>query len=751
MTTHLRLTHLVDMGFDHFSSGSHPTSSQTELLDQNFGKKVDIGLHKTTKEKAAKENVTSEIKKSLAQQKITVCPISHELISGGTAKKEHLPKPSCWLQGQESKQSEAGITSSLTLQSLMNTCSLSILGQSITAIPPTSQGETFGKRGIPGLENQSALNSQEMILSCDRHIFLDHNNTYSKQSSSNISETLNVDISEGNLKFFSKKVDKFDHSDVIKSSSNSIQMADNSPNGNKCGNYILSNNIKPSDKESTRPALTDFYFLLGTVSIQGNSMTYERTEFRCLHCKFSTAWRPSLVKHMKGVHKEILDIHSVLEMRNVKSADKVHEGSNLINQKSNYRVLKMSEYIISQKRTKNRPHRPRKLNYQDLPGRYPCLICHKVFTRLRYLRRHHIVHRGERSHQCDLCGKCFKTRAALGSHRCSNLVDKQKTYFHCPQCSFTSNSRTAVHKHRQLHPCGAMLCHVCGAAYPDRSTLRRHIRVHDPSRPFACGHIGCTWRFKTEVMCRAHERGHNLSHSASKFQCTFCGYNFRQKHHLQRHVAKFHSVTDDGASGKKVSFSTTLPLLSSPTTSPATLFPHPKQSLTLSHITTGHRMVSVDVAEDIGKVFSQSDQRQSTLVICIDNRDTHHISSPTPLPALSSVEGSSNNLQRSDHSYLADHCHSHEVFLASHPSSVKQEDTVQAQSDSLEIIHEECDLVDLLKSGILMARDQHGNVVHYKVADVGSADSQDISTASTGQQLAHNSAPVYFIDVGNSY
>ncbi|RUS89325.1 hypothetical protein EGW08_002932, partial [Elysia chlorotica] len=176
---------------------------------------------------------------------------------------------------------------------------------------------------------------------------------------------------------------------------------------------------------------------------------------------------------------------------------------------------------------------------------YPCLTCHKVFTRLRYLRRHHIVHRGERSHQCDLCGKLFKTRAALGSHRCTDFVDRQKTCFCCPQCSFTSNSRAAIHKHRQVHPCDAMLCHVCGAAYPDRSTLRRHIRVHEPSRPFACGHTGCTWRFKTDVMCRAHERGHNLSQNATKFHCTFCGYNFRQKHHLQRHVAKFHSTDDD--------------------------------------------------------------------------------------------------------------------------------------------------------------------------------------------------------------
>ncbi|CAL1538661.1 unnamed protein product, partial [Lymnaea stagnalis] len=70
-------------------------------------------------------------------------------------------------------------------------------------------------------------------------------------------------------------------------------------------------------EEEAELSSVDFYFLLGNMNIKGNSLTYERTEFKCLHCSFSTAWRPSLVKHMKNIHKDVLEFHTFLDIRNI--------------------------------------------------------------------------------------------------------------------------------------------------------------------------------------------------------------------------------------------------------------------------------------------------------------------------------------------------------------------------------------------------------------------------------------------------
>lgn len=283
-------------------------------------------------------------------------------------------------------------------------------------------------------------------------------------------------------------------------------------------------NVKGCNKEKSQS--NDFYFLLGTVGIQGASLAYERTDFRCLHCAFSTAWCPSLMKHMNHLHKDALELHDFLDIQNNKAYGKEAKQTKY----KNIQVVKLSDYLACSKKSRIRT---RKMERQDIPGKYQCPTCQKVFSKLRYLRRHQLTHRTERAHLCDSCGKSFKTRAILVAHRRSH---KTKNY-HCPQCSFVSCSATAIHTHRQQHPSGSVICDICGTAYINKSTLNKHRRVHDLNRPYPCTYHGCTLRFKTDIMRQAHVRNHS---TVRKFHCWFCGYNFRQKHHLQRHITKIH-------------------------------------------------------------------------------------------------------------------------------------------------------------------------------------------------------------------
>lgn len=270
----------------------------------------------------------------------------------------------------------------------------------------------------------------------------------------------------------------------------------------------------------------DFYFILMTNMHKGSSFSYGKHCFKCLHCDYKTCWKNTLCRHMKSSHEDIMKIHKCIETKSVITDE-------------NQKLVKLSEFLADYEFSRPRKSTPTKrvrgVEKQDLPGNYSCTKCKKVFSRLRYLKKHMAVHKVEQKYLCDECGKAFKTLTYLKSHR---RVHKRECY-RCSQCDFTSTINAAVHAHRQLHNDGSVLCDICGYAYTDKSTLSKHKKVHDLSRPFPCTFHGCTWRFKTEVMCKAHFKAHTTE---GKFKCPHCGYVFRHKHHLQRHEEKMHGV-----------------------------------------------------------------------------------------------------------------------------------------------------------------------------------------------------------------
>lgn len=59
----------------------------------------------------------------------------------------------------------------------------------------------------------------------------------------------------------------------------------------------------------------DFAFILMTETVKGSSFTYGRTWFKCLHCKFKTAGKLCMIRHMKDKHSDELEIHQNLEVK----------------------------------------------------------------------------------------------------------------------------------------------------------------------------------------------------------------------------------------------------------------------------------------------------------------------------------------------------------------------------------------------------------------------------------------------------
>ncbi|XP_064641489.1 zinc finger protein 729-like [Lineus longissimus] len=287
--------------------------------------------------------------------------------------------------------------------------------------------------------------------------------------------------------------------------------------------------LKSSDSFSSEQ---DFNFILQTEVVKGKSMEYGVASFKCLHCDYKTEARTAMTAHMKSWHSDLLSLNQSIATRPMVSYLSIE----------NQKLISMSQYEASygELRLKKKTHDargrpPRPIDKQDMPGIFPCPKCDKVFSRTRYLKKHSPIHSPTQNFTCDQCGKTFKSRPYLTVHK---KTHKEKL-FQCTQCDFKSNIKTAIHQHRQLHSQGSVLCDICGYAYNDKSTLAKHKRVHDPSRPFPCTFLGCTWRFKTEAMSLAHVRGHTTE---GKFKCKLCGHSFRHKHHLQRHEAQMHGI-----------------------------------------------------------------------------------------------------------------------------------------------------------------------------------------------------------------
>ncbi|XP_075796800.1 uncharacterized protein LOC142831127 isoform X3 [Pelodiscus sinensis] len=256
---------------------------------------------------------------------------------------------------------------------------------------------------------------------------------------------------------------------------------------------------------STEPADPgpDIHFILTTETVKGRAFDYGRMVLKCLHCAQQCYSKEGLVGHVRTRHPgaECLPPPqgSLQGAGRVMSVADYEAGVNLRGHESG-----------SQPQGSGRPlERPR--------GReLVCPVCKKGFAGKRLLQRH------AQSHQAGCSGQ----RPA-----------SPRRLHQCQQCGFQSAVSAVARLHRQEHRQGAVTCQVCLCAYPDRSTLSKHMRVHDAKRPYGCSIPHCGWRFKSEVLLRAHLQAHV---TPGRFECPTCGYAFRQKHHLQRHQARMH-------------------------------------------------------------------------------------------------------------------------------------------------------------------------------------------------------------------
>ncbi|XP_076303933.1 longitudinals lacking protein, isoforms N/O/W/X/Y-like isoform X2 [Tachypleus tridentatus] len=119
---------------------------------------------------------------------------------------------------------------------------------------------------------------------------------------------------------------------------------------------------------------------------------------------------------------------------------------------------------------------------------------------------------------CERCGKSYATKAALRGHQyqdCSSTLS-----YPCPYCGKLANQQ----------------CVVCNQKLNSRAALKRHMKIHFPSREkFACFLCG------TVVSRKDHLNRHmRWQHKDLVFICPICKRLFMSNDELNYHLANSH-------------------------------------------------------------------------------------------------------------------------------------------------------------------------------------------------------------------
>jgi len=163
--------------------------------------------------------------------------------------------------------------------------------------------------------------------------------------------------------------------------------------------------------------------------------------------------------------------------------------------------------------------------------KHVCSVCQKAFRFTHNLKRHMIVHTGERPYTCLDCGGRYRTSTQLKSH--IRAVHAEEKNHVCSDCGKKFSQREGlkahiIHVHTNEKP---YHCETCDKAFKTKVDLAVHQTVHSSEKPFVCSTCGKCFRLDGLL------KRHNLIHTGEQpYECSVCKMRFNQSNSMQRHM-----------------------------------------------------------------------------------------------------------------------------------------------------------------------------------------------------------------------
>ncbi|XP_013787698.1 zinc finger protein 37-like isoform X2 [Limulus polyphemus] len=277
----------------------------------------------------------------------------------------------------------------------------------------------------------------------------------------------------------------------------------------------------------------------------------------CNYCNYTSPKRYLLSRHMKSHSEERPHKCSVCEcgfktLASLQNHVNTHTGTRPHHCKECDSCFTTSGELVRHVRyrhTHEKPHRCTECDYASVElsklkrhmrchtgeRPYQCPHCTYASPDTYKLKRHLRIHTGEKPYECEVCHARFTQSNSLKAHRM--IHSGNKPMYQCEFCPTTCGRKTDLRIHVQkLHTSDKPLkCKRCGKSFPDRYSLKIHVKTHEGEKCFKCDL--CSYA----SISQRHLESHMLIHTDQKpFHCDECDQSFRQKQLLKRHKNLYH-------------------------------------------------------------------------------------------------------------------------------------------------------------------------------------------------------------------
>lgn len=211
-------------------------------------------------------------------------------------------------------------------------------------------------------------------------------------------------------------------------------------------------------------------------------------------------------------------------------------------------------------------------------GEFHCSICSNTYPNQLAMKNHLRIHFGLKKHGCQECGKAFRGKKQLLSHRCAanrknpdgttrprgrrrpreptcrrchqtfptseelrahectapppgEGEEREERPYKCGICGRSYRHAGSLLNHKNTHKTGNFSCSFCSKPFSNPMALRNHTRIHTQTKKHVCPTCGKAFRLSSILHnhLKIHARG--ICH----FNCSTCGKTFQGRSGLKRH------------------------------------------------------------------------------------------------------------------------------------------------------------------------------------------------------------------------
>uniref|UniRef100_A0A6P7FGL2 Gastrula zinc finger protein XlCGF57.1-like n=1 Tax=Diabrotica virgifera virgifera TaxID=50390 RepID=A0A6P7FGL2_DIAVI len=164
---------------------------------------------------------------------------------------------------------------------------------------------------------------------------------------------------------------------------------------------------------------------------------------------------------------------------------------------------------------------------------YKCEICFREFALSCQYKSHMVYHKFGKQFTCDICSKGFYQKSSLLRH----IIVHEGIKFKCHLCSKEYTRKVTLESHMRLHSGEhEFKCHICiiEKKFTSKGALRLHLMNHAGEKPHKCDICGQRFLERQKLL------KHLKTHEKAQNNCEFCSASFLYKIRLQRHLLTEH-------------------------------------------------------------------------------------------------------------------------------------------------------------------------------------------------------------------